>query len=442
MIQSLRKGAKCMNKENSLQLYKYLMSQIDTGICAVNEHGSIIIYNQKMTELTGFTKQDTEHKLISKLLNDNFNTNYLHEVLSTNEPILHIKQSFWNHQGDEITILSNYVPFITLDGERIAIQFAHDITQQTYMTDRPLSRYGAPLTFDIITAVSKSMQQVIQQAKIAATGRIPVLLIGESGTGKDMIAEGIHHELDEGNERFITLLCRREDEAIIKQIEKCMQENENFTFFAERVEYLSPNAQERITELLTANEERNHYFIASIGRDPFDLIQEGKLSRNLYHLFSNIMIHVPPLRERREDIMPFVNDYLARRRLNYGANIIGLTPEMQEVFMTYDWPGNLKELEVLLDDICLPVTYEQYLDVSMLPAYFKWRIQSTETREENSRLFLFKEKQDLRPLDEYMRDVENYYIKRALELFDGNITQTAKALGLHRQGLQYRLRKK
>lgn len=430
-----------MNKENSLQLYEYLIKQIDTGICAVNEHGSIIIYNQKMTDLTGFTKEDAEHKLMSELLNYDLNTDYLHQVLATNEAILHIKQSFWNHLGDEVTILSDYVPFTTDDGERIAIQFAHDITQQMYLSDRPLSRYGAPLTFDIITAVSKSMQQVIQQAKIAATGRIPVLLIGESGTGKDMIAEGIHHELAEGNERFITLLCRREDEAIIQQIEKCMHENENFTFFAERVEYLSPASQERITDLLTANKERNHYFIASIGRDPFDLIQEGKLSRNLYHLFSNIMIHVPPLRERREDIMPFVDDYLARRRLNYGANIVGLTPDMLEIFMTYDWPGNLKELEVLLDDICLLVTHEHYLDVSMLPAYFKWRIQSTVTHKENTSLFLFKEKKDLRPLDEYMRDVENYYINRALELFSGNITQTAKALGLHRQGLQYRLRK-
>ena len=429
-----------MNKEVSLQLYEYLIKQIDTGICAVNEHGSIVIYNQKMTDLTGFTKDDAEHKLISERLNHDLTIDYLHQVLSTNEAILHIKESFWNHHGEEVTILSDYVPFMTTDGELIAIQFAHDITQQMYLSDRPLSRYGAPLTFDIITAVSKSMKQVIQQAKIAATGRIPVLLIGEAGTGKDMIAEGIHHELAAGNERFITLLCRRDDEAIIRQIEKCMHENENFTFFAERVEYLSTEAQERITELLTANEERNHYFIASIGRDPFDLIQEGKLSRNLYHLFSNIMIHVPPLRERREDIMPFVEDYLARRRLNYGANIIGLTPELQDVFMRYDWPGNLKELEVLLDDICLLVTHEHYLDVPMLPAYFKWRIQSTEAREGYS-LFSFKEKKDLRPLDEYMREVENYYIARALELHDGNITQTAKALGLHRQGLQYRLRK-
>lgn len=430
-----------MNKETSVQLYEYAIEHIDTGICAVNEFGTIIAYNQKMSELTGYSKEDAEHKLISELLNHNLNIDPLHQVLTTNEPIHNVKHSFWNHNGEEVTIISNYVPFQTTEGEKIAIQFAKDITQQMYLTDRPLSRYGAPLTFDIITAVSQSMKQVIQQAKIAAIGRIPVLLIGESGTGKDMIAEGIHHELKEGNVRFITLLCRRDDEAIIRQIEKCMSENENFTFFAERVEYLSTDAQERITELLTANKERKHYFIASIGRDPFDLIQEGKLSKNLYHLFSNIMIHVPPLRDRREDIMPFVEDYLARRRINFGIHTLGLTPSMRDIFMNYNWPGNLKELEVLLDDICVLVTNEHWLDESMLPAYFKWRIQSTAEKEENDHLFLFPDTKELRPLEEYMRDVENYYISRAMEIHNGNITQTAKALGLHRQSLQYRLRK-
>lgn len=430
-----------MTKVNTIQLYEYLIQQIDTGICAINDQSSILVYNQKMSEITGFSKEDAEHKLISERLNQDLNVNYLHKVFATNESIHHVKQSFWNNNNEEVTIISDYIPLTTEDGEKIAIQFARDITQQMYLSDRPLSRYGAPLTFDIITAVSKSMNQVIQQAKIAAIGRIPVLLIGESGTGKDMIAEGIHHELEEKNSRFITLLCRRDDDAIIHQIEKCMNEDENYTFFAERAEYLSTDAQEKITQLLTANQERNHYFIASIGRDPFDLIQEGKLSKNLYHLFSNIMIHVPPLRERKEDIMPFVEDYFSRRRLNFGVNITGLTPEMHTIFMEYDWPGNLKELEVLLDDICLLVTNnEQYIDVHMLPAYFKWRIQSR--NEEANNLFLFQQKKDLRPLDEYMRDVENYYISRALQLFDGNITQTAKALGLHRQGLQYRLRKK
>lgn len=181
------------------------------------------------------------------------------------------------------------------------------------------------------------MKQVIQQAKIAALGRIPVMLVGESGTGKDMIAEGIHHELQDKNERFITLICRRNEDALLAQIEKYIAEEKNYTFFAERIEFLSSPAQERIIELLETHNVRNHVFIASIGEDPIDLIQQGRLSKNLYYLFSNLTIQVPALRERREDIKPFIDDYFSRRRNDYGMSVIGLAPDVEDIFLSYDW---------------------------------------------------------------------------------------------------------
>ena len=138
--------------------------------------------------------------------------------------------------------------------------------------------------------------------------------------------------------------------------------------------------------------------------------------------------------------MPFVNDYFERRRRNFGVKVQKLAPNVEQLFMTYDWPGNLKELEVLLDDICALLTNEEVVEMAMLPAYFKWKVKEEDGTQND--LFTFREKQDLRPLDEYMREVEEYYISHALALHNGNISQTAKTLGLHRQGLQYRLKRK
>ena len=431
-----------MQPTSIIEIYEFMAEQIETGLCAINDSGQVIIYNKKMRELTGESIQDVAHRFVSESLDYKLEQNLLQKVLHTGVPIRHVKQTFWNKKGEEITIISDYYPFVQEDHTKIAIQLARDITQQEFLMDRPLSRYGAPLTFDIITAVSKSMQQVIQQAKIAAIGRIPVMLVGESGTGKDMIAEGIHHELADKNERFITLICRRNEETLLKQIEQYIQESKNYTFFAERIEYLSMSAQERITELLNSHKEQNHIFIASIGKDPIDLIQRGRLSKNLYYLFSNLTIQVPPLRERREDIMPFVDDYFARRRNNYGIHVKGLSKKVQEVFLAYDWPGNLKELEVLLDDISVFLTAEEYVDMSMLPAYFKWKLKEKKLSKDSQDLFHFNGQQELRPLDEYLRAVEDNYISYALQLNNGNISKTAKALGIHRQGLQYRLKRK
>lgn len=431
-----------MHQSNIISAYEFMAEKIDAGLCAIDAKGQVIIYNKKMRDILGETKEELTQRFVSQSLDFNLEENFLHKVLLSEEPIHHMKQTFWNNNGEEVTIISNYYPFTLEDNTKIAIQIARDISQQEFLMDRPLSRYGAPLTFDIITAVSKSMQLVIQQAKIAAMGRIPVMLIGESGTGKDMIAEGIHHVLEEKNERFITLICRRNEEALLAQIEKYIAESKNYTFFAERIEFLSMPAQERIIELLEAYAERNHVFIASIGEDPIDLIQKGSLSKNLFYLFSNLTIQVPALRDRVEDIQPFVEDYFSRRRMTYGVRVKGLTTEVENVFLTYDWPGNLKELEVLLDDICALVTDEEYIDMSMLPAYFKWKLKQT-TKAEDRGLDLFNfGHNELQPLDEYMRKVEDHYIAHALKLNNGNISQTAKALGIHRQGLQYRLKRK
>lgn len=423
-------------------VFEFMIEKIETGLCAIDENGRVVVYNKKMRELTGESLEEITQRFLSQSLDFNLEQNMLQKVLASGQSFKHVKQTFWNARGEEVTMINDYYPYTLSNGTKIAIQLARDITQQEFLMDRPLSRYGAPLTFDIITAVSKSMKQVIQQAKIAALGRIPVMLVGESGTGKDMIAEGIHHELQEKNERFVTLICRRNEETLLAQIETYIAKEKNYTFFAERIEFLSSSAQERIIELLEMHTDRNHVFVASIGEDPIDLIQQGRLSKNLYYLFSNLTIQVPALRERREDIKPFVDDYFMRRRKDYGMSVKGLASDVEEIFLTYDWPGNLKELEVLLDDISTLLTNEEYVEMAHIPAYFKWKLKQTEpTTAENEQLFDFSQ-QELQPLDEYMRKVEDHYISHALQLNNGNISQTAKALGIHRQGLQYRLKRK
>lgn len=425
-----------MTNSSIVGAYSFLMEKLDVGICAIDTYGEVVIYNKKIQSLYGKSKVEYMQSLKVQNLNPKFNENLLLKVLNSQKEIKNVKHTFWNKNDEEVSIISDYY-YLNLENYNIAVQISRDITQQEFLMDKPLFRYGQPLTFETITAVSKSMKAVIEQAKIAALGRMSVMIIGESGTGKDMIAEGIHHALEDKNERFIVLICRRNEDALLEQIEEYISKNYNYTFYAERVEHLSMHAQERIVDLLEEYKERNHLFIASIGEDPIDLIQNIILSKNLYYIFSKITIHVPALRERPEDIQPFIDDYFERRRNNYGLQVHKLTSEVSDLFINYKWPGNLKELEVLLDDICTVITSEEIIDVSFLPAYFKWKMASVE--ELNP---IIPNNEKLEPLDKYLRKVEEYYIDHALKINDGNISKTAKTLGIHRQGLQYRLKRK
>lgn len=427
-----------MDNDKLVALYRFITEQSVSGVCAIDQQGNVLIYNKKMRELMGVTDEQFEKQKALEIVNGDFQRSELFQVVATGEPIMHHKATFWNKRGEEVTTISNIMPLI-VDGELLgAVEFVRDITQQQYMMYQPLRRYGAPLTFDIITAVSEAMKRVIQIARAAALGRIPVMLIGESGTGKDMIAEGIHHALLEKNDLFITLICRRDEETVIERLEKAIKENRNSTFFAERIEYLSMQAQERIIALLNEYEERSHYFIASVGEDPVDLIRKGELSQTLYHLFSSVSIKVPALRERKEDIMPFITDYFRRHRDQYGSRIKAIAPDVEKILLAYDWPGNLKELELLLDEVGSLLTTEETLEMAMLPAQLKWRLEKAQQHTDG---LVVEDQQDLRPLDQYLHEVEHYYLQKALSLHDGNISKTAEALGLSRQSLQYRLKK-
>lgn len=431
-----------MEKQKLLHIYQYIIEQGDTGIRVVDVEGNLIIYNQKMRELEGIDTIDFENYRAHEIIDFENEQSEIYHVLQSEKPLINHKKTFWNKKNQEVTYISNIYPLHEQQELIGAVEFARDITQLEFMMYRPLRRYGAPLTFDIITAVSAVMKDVIQKAKIVALSKMPVLLIGESGTGIDMIAEGIHHDLQHPNQAFVTMICRRDEETILKQFEKYIAKEEHTTFFAERIEYLSIEAQEKIVALFEQHPNHGHMMIASVGKDPIDLIQEQALSKNLYRLFSSITIYIPPLRERKEDIMPFINDYFQRHRDQYGSSIEALSPEVTELFLNYDWPGNLKELEVLLDEMTNIITTETVIDVNLLPPHFKWKIQnSLPTEEQNSsELFIIENSNDLRPLDHYMKEVEAYYITKALEMYDGNISKTAEALGIRRQSLQYRMK--
>ncbi|KOY82339.1 sigma 54-interacting transcriptional regulator [Lysinibacillus macroides] len=431
-----------MDNSILLSIYRYVIEKGDMGICVVDTDGKLLIYNKKMRELEGVNEDEFEERRALEIIDFETEKSDIYKVLNSETPVLNVKKTYWNKKNQEVTYISNIYP-LHYEGVLVgAVEFARDITQLEYMMYQPLRRYGAPLTFDIISAVSAVMKDVIEKAKIVALSRMPVVLIGESGTGIDMIAEGIHHDLSVKNDMFIALICRRDEDTILKHFEKYIVEKEKITFFAERIEYLSMAAQEKIVELFNNHPNHHHMLIASVGKDPIDLIQAQKLSKKLYRLFSGITIYVPPLRERKEDIMPFIDDYFKRHRDSFGSSIQGLSEEVQEIFLGYDWPGNLKELEVLLDEISSLLTNETVVDSHMLPAHFRWKIQYSYENgtEEKADLFIIKNPHDIRPLDVYMKEVEEYYISKALDFHQGNISKTAAALGIRRQSLQYRVK--
>jgi len=424
-----------------LPFYRFASDHISVGIHAIDHNGRTILYNEKMKNIEGLDLNDVADRSLLELFQFDQQESTLLKVLQSGKQVLNVKQTYWNRNGHEITTINDTYPVFE-EGVLIgAVELARDVTTLERLVYQPLRRYGEPITFSVITAVSESMKQVISTAQKAATARLTVLLVGEAGTGKDLVAEGIHYELSPPLAHFYTLYCHNSDPTILNKLREDMSTLDESTIFCERIDLLTLGMQQQLLDMVNDPALGGHLFLGSVGADPVDLITSGELLKELYYFFAEITIVVSPLRERREDIDPFVKDYFARHRVRFGSAIMGLSEEVRELFHSYDWPGNLKELEILLDEIASMLTVEELITFEMLPLHFKLKAKEIREPLKKAEDFVVQTDRDLLPLDDYLREAEMYYLQKVMNMYDGNITKAAGALGMSRQNLQYRLRK-
>lgn len=429
------------NEESLLPFFKFAVNHVGVGIHAINQDGQTVIYNEKMKEIEGLALEDVGDRSILELFNFEQEESTLLKVLHSGKEQLNVKQTYWNRNGTEITTINDTYPIWDGDSLIGAIELASDVTALEKFVFQPFLKNSDPVTFSQIIAESESMKAVISTAKKAASAKLPVLLIGETGTGKDLIAESIHHEWSPSDDRFYTLHCHSSDPILLEKLGEDLKTIDPQSLFCERIDLLSIPLQQELLSILDATQHDNRLFLASIGDDPVELIASGTLLKELYYFFASFAIRIPPLRKRTEDIMPFISTYLNRRTERFGSALEGITDEVEQLFLSYAWPGNIRELEFLLDEVTTLATTETIITYDMLPLHFRLKSSRIANESVQAGDFIVQPDKDLLPLDQFLREAESYYLHKAMKLNEENVTKTAKALGMSRQNLQYRLRK-
>lgn len=427
--------------ESLFPFYEFAVQQAGVGIHAVNSEGRTIIYNDKMKEIEGLNLDDIRDLSILELFNFRQQPSTLMEVLHSGKEQLNIKQTYWNQNENEITTVNNTYPIVT-NGKLIgAVELSNDVTALEKFVLQPLKKDRDPVLLSDIVAASDSMKNIIASAKKAVRAKLPILLIGEAGTGKDLVAQGIHHELAVTDSSFYTLYCNRSDIQSIDRLAAKIAADASFTLFCERIDFLSIDLQRELLIVIEGSDLNSLQFIASIGEDPVELIASGKILKELYYFFASFTIRIPPLRDRKKDILPFVERYLARRKESLGTVLENISTEVEELLMLHTWPGNMRELEALLDEVASLASVETTITVDMLPLHFRSKGTTVEAESSILPSILTPIGKNLVSLDCFLKEAESYYIKKALDTHNGNITRTANALSMSRQNLQYRLRK-
>ncbi|MER2606760.1 MAG: sigma-54 dependent transcriptional regulator [Siculibacillus sp.] len=228
------------------------------------------------------------------------------------------------------------------------------------------------LTFEDLATTSPSMERVIRLGRRAAASNIPILIEGESGVGKELIARAIQGSSDRRAKPFVTVNCGAIAENLVESIlfghEKGaftgavdrhvgkFQEAHGGTLFLDEVGELPPEIQVKLLRAIQEGEiepvgsrrpvKVDFRLISATNRSLLDMTREGRFREDLYYRLNVFPVWIPPLRDRKEDIPDLVKTFVARFAAEEGRRrLIGVSPEAIALLESYDWPGNIRQLE-------------------------------------------------------------------------------------------------
>lgn len=318
----------------------------------------------------------------------------------------------------------------------------------------------APLKMMIGT--TPAMREIYDLMRRVALTDSTVLVQGESGTGKELVARALHYTSSRSSEPFITVNCGAFTETLLESElfghikgafttavsdKKGLLEVANKgTFFLDEVSELSPQMQTNLLRVLEQREFKpvgstqtkivDVRFITATNTDLVERIKNGAFREDLYYRLNVISIHLPPLRERKEDIPLLAGDFLAKYSRMMKKTVTKFTPEALESLMNYDWPGNVRELENRIQR-AVALTENELISPEDLTQ--KVRPSPLMARGPGIEAELFPQKGLALP--DKIKDMEKKYIKQALETTDWQLNQAANLLNMKLRSLRYKIKK-
>ncbi len=317
--------------------------------------------------------------------------------------------------------------------------------------------------FENIVGGDPKMTKIFELIRTVAQTDSTVLICGESGTGKELIARAIHAQSGRAGLRFVSINCGALPENLLESelfghkkgaFTDAYQDKEGLfesagqgTLFLDEISEMSQKMQVKLLRAIQEKSVRrvggnreiavDVRIIAATNRDLVESMEKGDFRSDLYYRLNVISIHVPPLRERRDDIPILMHHFLHRYNQKFSKSIAGFDKKVMECFSTYHWPGNVRELENFIER---GVTLEKgnVISAASLPAEVIYSSGAARTASEEWVLQLEGGKLNF---NQYLDDLSRRIIVRALEQGGGNVKKTAQMLQVNYRSLRYLIEK-
>ncbi|WP_272867242.1 sigma-54 interaction domain-containing protein [Bacillus massiliigorillae] len=448
------------------ELMEALLKVIDEGIHVIDLSGKTILYNKVAASLDSMKAEEVIGKHLLRVFPSlTKKTSTLLSVIESGQAIYHKQQTYANIHGATIDTINTTLP-IFVDRKLVgAVEIAKDISELRKLSERlidlekqnapdiPLRKRGtgAFYHFHDIKTDNETFMNIIEMAKKASKSSSSILVFGESGSGKELFVQGVHNASPRKKGPFIAQNCAALPEALLESIlfgtakgsytgaidrPGLFELANGGTLFLDEIQSMSMSLQTALLRVIedgvirrvgaTKNVAVDVRVIAAMNIHPEQALNENVLRLDLYYRLNVLSFQLPPLRERKEDILLLANYFIQGFNKSFQLKVLGMTKELEFQLLQHTWPGNVRELKHCIEYM-MNVSDSSILQVQDLPVFFNQRSHE-------------RKSSTIPPLREALKEKEKQLLEMALQQTEGNVLKAAQLLQIPRQTLQYKLK--
>ncbi len=449
------------NLKSVQSMLEAIIQSSDEAISVVDENGKGLMINPAYTRLTGLSRDEVIGKPANTDISEGESMHM--RVLRTRKPVRGVQMKVGPKKRE---VVVNVSPVIVDGRLKGSVGVIHDISElhslnnQLQRARQIIRTLEAKYSFEDIIGKSDEMTFSVQQAKLAASTPATVLLRGESGTGKELFAHAIHNASDRKYNKFVRVNCAAISESLFESElfgyedgafsgarqggkRGLFEEANGGSIFLDEIGEVSLGTQAKLLRVLQEREivrvggakpiSINVRVIAATNAKLEKRIIDGSFREDLYYRLNRLPIQIAPLRQRKEDIGALAKHLLTKINQDYGRNVRGITPAAVDYLTSYDWPGNVREFENVLGRIVIHMDVsETMIDLHHLPSLLS---------EKKDAELLSVERTPDKMLSQLVDEFEKKTIRQTLDVYEGNKTATARALGVSLRNLYYKMEK-
>ncbi|OCG09650.1 sigma-54-dependent Fis family transcriptional regulator [Gilliamella apis] len=454
----------------ALEIFKHFFDLIHQPMAIIDKEGKYIYYNQESAELDGYTMEQAIGKPMLKVYpNLKKEDSTMLQALQGKE-YQDTYQTYFNHVGKLVDYQHTTVPLYNHNKEIIgAVEIGRNISNvrqlqdQVFRLNRKLYHNKEQPLPEIVFA-SKKMQEVIDQTNILGSNDVPVLIVGETGTGKELFARLIHQTSQRRDKAFISLNCSALPTSLIEStlfgtVKGAFTGAENRQGYLELanggtlfLDELNAMPLEMQSKLLRFLQEKTYWplggnkeqhadvrIVAAMNESPAELLKSGKMRSDLFYRLNVGLIKLPALRERQEDIPVLARYFIDKHKTDVNMVISGISEHALQQLMSAPWPGNVRMLEnAIVRSMVLQNEPGELQQIVLDDELFDLPSPSSQ---EEAKLEKPNIKEITGNLTEQVENYEKQLIIDALNQANGKIITAAKLLNISRTTLQYKVKK-